>query len=230
MSGRWCAYMHENRANGKRYIGITGRKPEQRWKNGKAYQNNRHFTAAVEKYGWDMFRHDILYSGLSKEEAERLEVELIAKYQTQDPSKGYNLRGGGGVAPCSDETRERMRAAARKRGVNPAAWRAAQEYWKAHKHSPEAIERMRAAQKGRTFSDETRARMSDAAHKKQVLCLETGRVYPSLLDAQRKTGIDRTVISRCCANKQHCNTAGGYHWQYVDIHPQERRKEYERKK
>jgi group I intron endonuclease len=208
--------MHENRTNGKRYIGITSQKPERRWKNGRAYQNNGHFTAAVDKYGWDMFRHDILYSGLSKEEAERLEVELIAKYQTQDPTKGYNLREGGSAASCSEETRARMSEAARSRGVSPAAREAIRKFWTGNKHSPASIEKMRAAQKGRTFSDETRARMSEAARKKQVLCLETGAVYPSLLAAQMQTGIDRSVISRCCEKKPHCNTAGGYHWQYVD--------------
>ena len=93
----WCVYMHENRVNGKKYIGITSLKPTNRWANGRGYQRCPLFYAAIEKYGWDAFRHDILFTGLTQEEAERLEVDLIAKYQTQDPEKGYNLAAGGGV-------------------------------------------------------------------------------------------------------------------------------------
>lgn len=91
----WCVYMHENRANGKKYIGITSQKPTRRWQNGQHYENCAAFFRAIQKYGWDGFRHEILYTELTQAEAERLEVELIAKYQTQDPAKGYNLAAGG---------------------------------------------------------------------------------------------------------------------------------------
>ena len=212
----WCVYMHENRVNGKRYIGITSQKPTRRWANGAGYKNNPHFYAAVEKYGWDGFRHELLFTGVSKNEAERLEVELIAKYQTQNPEKGYNLKGGGGVLSCSGETRSRMREAAKKRGVSPTAWEAARAFWTGRKHSQDSVEKMREAQKGRVVSTESRARLRLAAIKRRVICVETGAVYDSLIEAQRQTGIDRTVIDRCCSKKPHCNTAGGYHWQFVD--------------
>lgn len=212
----WCVYIHENRINGKKYIGITGRQPEQRWKRGRGYANNQHFTRAVEKYGWEGFTHVIFQSGLTKANAEQLEIELIAKYQTQDPSKGYNLREGGHAASCAPESRAKMSAAARKRSVSTAAREASRRYWLQHKHNPQSIEKMRTAQKGRTATKETRARQSAAAHKKAVICFETGEVYSSLLDAQRQTGIDRSVISRCCSNKAHSKSAGGYHWGFVE--------------
>lgn len=52
--------------------------------------------------------------------------------------------------------------------------------------------------------------------KKKIMCIETKIIYKSISEASRKTGIHRGTISCCCLNKKHFNTAGGYHWKYVD--------------
>ena len=44
-----------------------------------------------------------------------------------------------------------------------------------------------------------------------VLCVETGIVYPSIMEAQRQTGARN--IGGCCSGNRH--TAGGYHWKYA---------------
>jgi GntP family gluconate:H+ symporter len=80
MEKDYCVYCHTNNINGKRYIGITCQKPEHRWRNGKGYINNSYFYRAIQKYGWHNFSHNILYMNLSKEDAEKIEVELIAEY------------------------------------------------------------------------------------------------------------------------------------------------------
>ena len=67
---RYCVYKHTS-PNGKVYIGITSQNPIARWRNGKGYSNNTHFKNAIDKYGWDNFKHEILHSELSKEEAEQ---------------------------------------------------------------------------------------------------------------------------------------------------------------
>ena len=46
----FCVYMHIS-PNNKRYIGLTSRKPEHRWNNGKGYKGNSYFTNAINKYG-----------------------------------------------------------------------------------------------------------------------------------------------------------------------------------
>lgn len=49
---------------------------------------------------------------------------------------------------------------------------------------------------------------------KKIKCIETGIVYDSLGEAERRTNISRVCIARCCKRNQ--KTAGGYHWEYAD--------------
>lgn len=90
----FSVYMHTS-PNGKRYIGITSRKPEYRWNGGRGYQGSLHFYNAILKYGWDNIRHDILFESLTRDEAIQNEIALIAIYETANPRKGYNITHGG---------------------------------------------------------------------------------------------------------------------------------------
>ena len=97
--GNWTVYKHTNKINGKSYIGITSRKPEDRWgTNGYKYQSQKSkylcFSKAIQKYGWDNFTHEILFTGLTKEDACKKEKELISFYNSKAPF-GYNLTDGG---------------------------------------------------------------------------------------------------------------------------------------
>ena len=56
--------------------------------------------------------------------------------------------------------------------------------------------------------------MTGPYKSKQVLCVETGKVYSSSMEAERHTGASHSNIIRCCRYKQ--NTSGGYHWKYSD--------------
>lgn len=49
---------------------------------------------------------------------------------------------------------------------------------------------------------------------KSVICIETGVVYPSIKEVQRKLGFNNSSITRCCIGKQ--NTCGKLHWKYVE--------------
>lgn len=87
-------YKHTNLQNGKIYIGITRQDPERRWQNGHGY-NGTYFGNAIAKYGWDNFSHEILFTGLTKEDACDIERMLIAKHHSNDNTKGYNICDGG---------------------------------------------------------------------------------------------------------------------------------------
>ena len=95
----YVLYKHTNRHNGKVYIGITNN-VSRRWRNnGIEYKpqkgNASRFWNAIKKYGWDSFNHEIILSGLSAADANQKEIDFIEKYQSTNPSKGYNIALGG---------------------------------------------------------------------------------------------------------------------------------------
>ena len=60
----------------------------------------------------------------------------------------------------------------------------------------------------------TRNQRSAEKLSKQVLCLETGKIYPSTIEVQRDLGFVQSDISMCCRGK--LKTCGGLHWRYVE--------------
>ena len=95
--------------NGKSYIGITGRDPKYRWQNGKGYRSNEYFDNAIKKYGWGNIEHKIIKTNLTKEEAEEMERELIAKFNSNDRDHGYNITSGGEcIGKHSEESKRKM--------------------------------------------------------------------------------------------------------------------------
>ena len=94
-SNSYLVYKH-TAPNGKVYIGITGFDPQYRWlNNGRGYKTQPTFFNAIIKYGWINFEHEILFEGLTEEEALNKEEELIQHYKSYDRRYGYNvsLRG-----------------------------------------------------------------------------------------------------------------------------------------
>ncbi len=72
----YTVYKHTS-PSGKVYIGITKLGVERRWQGGRNYKNSTHFNSAIAKYGWDNIKHEVLCDGLSREDAENKEIELI---------------------------------------------------------------------------------------------------------------------------------------------------------
>ena len=104
----YIVYKHTSPSN-KVYIGITSKDVRQRWCNGFGYQTQLYFFRAIVKYGWINFKHEILFDGLTEEEACAIEVELIAKYKSNDARYGYN-KDNGGFTGCkiSERTKAKM--------------------------------------------------------------------------------------------------------------------------
>ena len=92
----WNVYIHIF-PNNKKYVGITNQNPETRWgKDGKGYIKQKVMWAAIQKYGWENVQHEILYTNLSKEEADNKEKELIKIFESAVwMGNGYNVQEGG---------------------------------------------------------------------------------------------------------------------------------------
>lgn len=219
----YTVYMHIC-PNNKVYIGITARKPEYRWNNGKGYKNNKHFYNAIQKYGWENIEHKILYTNLSENDAYKIEIELIKQYRSNNRKYGYNNSTGGekSMAGCP----------AWNKGthiINSGSFK------KGHKLSKQSLDKISKANKGRKLTNEVKKKMSDAhkgdksywynkqlpnymkekirkAHNKKVICIETNIIYESIKIAQKELKINHIGI--CCNGKQ--KRCGGLHFKFVD--------------
>ena len=117
-SNDFKVYMHINKINNKKYIGVTSLELHRRWGyNGEGYLHKNKdgeytqplMARAILKYGWDGFDHEVIAEGLTEEEANKLEKSLIDEYKTNDPNFGYNIREGGGASGhLSDETKKKL--------------------------------------------------------------------------------------------------------------------------
>lgn len=96
----YCVYCH-TLTDGRKYVGLTcyGDNPNRRWENGNGYikdkNNVSYFGHAIQKYGWDNFKHEILENNLSKEEACEREKYYISLWKTNNKKYGFNLTSGG---------------------------------------------------------------------------------------------------------------------------------------
>lgn len=105
---QFSVYLHTDKTDGRKYIGITSQQPERRWQRGLGYVNNPYFFNLIKKRGWDGFEHEIVASGLTKEKSLDLEEKLIEKYKLQDKKYGINLRAGGLQNLPGVETRQNI--------------------------------------------------------------------------------------------------------------------------
>lgn len=188
MKNDYIVYRHTS-PSGKSYVGITQQRPEQRWQGGLGYRHNEYFFRAILKYGWENFTHEILHSGLDKETACKIETDLISAGRCNDKRYGYNITDGGENFTHSAESRRLMSSRRKGKGTQPK-------------------------------SEETRQRMREnhagGGTPRRVICLSTGRIYDSINDAARDTGVDKSPISRCCRKVKHYNTAGGLRWAFYE--------------
>lgn len=236
----YTVYMHRL-YDGRVYIGITSKSPEQRWKNGRGYDKNRKFYNAIVKYGWDSFEHIVLETGLSKEDAEKREVELIAEYDSTSRKKGFNVSlGGSGGVPLSEEVKEQLREKATGRKASRETKEKMSATRKGQKQSEEHIRKRAQTRVGTHLSEETKRKIGLA-----ISAANTGRKHSE--ETKRKqsenSGRARRVVQvgpdgeDICAFRslseagKACNTspqniwmaanhfrehAGGFMWRYED--------------
>lgn len=220
----YTVYKHQNKINGKIYIGITMQEPERRWgNNGINYKTSPHFYAAIQKYGWNNFDHDILFKNLTHDEACSKEQELIEYYNSMNREFGYNSTSGGDVFIMNEETKQKI-SHSMMGNTNGLG----------HPCSDEKKRKISESQKGRTFTEEHKQKLSTAAkqrhvpcseekkkklsqnypNKRKVYCEELDIIYESVQECGRQLGIPATNITKLCNGKG--KTLKGYHLRYYN--------------
>lgn len=211
----FIVYIHKNKINGKRYIGITCQNPIKRWRGGKGYKNGL-FVKAINKYGWENFEHEILYEHLTKEEACLKEIELIEKYKTMDVECGYNLCIGGNLTigyHHTEKTKEKMK-------------KAKKDMYNGQKNPMFGKKGKLAPMYGKHLTEEHKRKISEA--KKGKANTYTKKLYKkidqydvngnfiktweSIASIEKELGIKGTHVSRVCRGKR--KTTGGYIFKY----------------
>ncbi len=218
MKNKYVVYVHRNLINGKVYIGITNQKPiHNRWrKNGIGYRECIKFYNAIKKYGWDNFKHIVLFENLTKEEAEDKEIELISKYKSNQNKYGYNIANGGNhQGTVSEETKKKISKSLKGRTFTAEHKRKMSEAQLGEKNH----------RYGKITSAEIKEKISignilhpssgQFPHKKvnqYNLQGEYIKTWNSMGEIERILHINHSMISECCNGKQ--KTSGGYIWKY----------------
>lgn len=217
---------------GKVYIGMTCQEPIKRWKHGCGYANNHHFDSAIKKYGWDNFEHEVLFTGLTQNEASVKEQELIKKYKSNNPEFGYNISSGGyggreGV-PQSDEAKRKVSEANKGRFAGEKNYfynvhRCQEEnpFYGKH-HSEETKAKLSKLRSGEKKSDDFKRKISNAMtgennpRAKKVLQYDLDmnliNVWDYLKLAAETLNITEKDIRNCCKGRR--ESYKGYIWKY----------------
>ena len=243
MSDMYCVYMHRNKINNKKYIGITKQKPEDRWRHGLGYKSQQKFYRAIEKYGRDNFDHIILNTGLSAEEAGTQEQILISLLDTY--YNGYNSDLGGSITNHSEATLEKMMKS--MLGKKHTEKTKQKLHDKANKVSVICVELNKvfdSVAEASHFTGIDRSSISKCCRNKMltaggytwkfadkelakqyevkktnkcikaVYCITTDIQYNSVAEAAKQTGCDSSGIIKVCKGKQ--KTTKGLTWKYVE--------------
>ena len=206
---KWIVYEHISPSN-KVYIGITCNKDvNKRWQYGHGYKNCKVFQRAIDKYGWNNFKHNIIASNLGERTAKNMERDLIAFNKAKGTS--YNITEGGegylgGTHMPSEETRK--------------LW---SEQRRGRKLSKEWKEKISKSLKHKEFSTEHQSRAGLALKQKKAIRVnqytldgEYITTYESIKDAARSIGnvkADSDIIRNCKGKTKYSH---GYIWRYKD--------------
>ena len=192
---KYSLYVHINKINQKKYVGVTSKRPIERWgTNGQKYKGQNYFYNAIQKYGWDNFEHIVIKDGLSKDEAFNLEKEYIKKYSSNDSNYGYNICSGGvgGCGLCGE--------------LNPMYGISIKDRMDSETY------------KKWLFLHQTQEHNELC---KKIICLTTMETFDSARIASEKYNIQRSDINACCNNKlysagRHPETNEEMIWQFYE--------------
>ena len=223
---KYLVYIHKNKINDKVYVGQTCCSAQERWRGGSGYKQ-QFFYEAIEEFGWDNFEHIIVAENLTMAEAQELEKELIAKYNSNDPEFGYNkTKGGFGSTgrEWTQEDREKMSK------IQLECWDDEQRHTQAKQtqseiwNSPEGRAQRSQQAKEIWKRDDYRATHTGANHarSKPVMCIQTGQIFENARRAAEwAKQANPQNIGKCCKHERaragvHPETGEKLGWRFVE--------------
>lgn len=87
-------YLTTNIINGKIYV---GQPIAAQYEPNKYIGSGLVLLRAIEKYGKQNFKNELLCECFSREELNQQEIEYIKLYNSADPAIGYNISSGGDI-------------------------------------------------------------------------------------------------------------------------------------
>lgn len=229
-------YKHTNLTNGKVYIGITKQDLKRRWQNGKGYIDNDYFYKSIIKYGWNNFKHEIIFDKLTKKQAQDKEIELIKLYKSNDRNFGYNMSKGGET--YSENFKKRFgKENHRSRRIRVLDANT-NEIIKVYDSQTRASIELNINRKGITknclgqsktykgyifeyddccFVKPLKCERGKHQNHKtsKVKCIDDNKIFNSINEAGKFYNIRPNNISSCLSEKSKVKTAGGKRWCYV---------------
>ena len=219
-------YCHTCKSNGKQYVGMTKAKLKSRFgKNGNGYKECVLFFYAINKYGWEDFKSELLFDKLSFDEAEDMETKMIRELNTMSPS-GYNLQsGGGGNRMVSQYTRDKMSKSGMGKVISEEQIEKTRIALTGQKRTPKQVENIRRGQLGKTLTEEHKANITKGLLSNTNRKFATKEIKQFTLDgeyirnwvsttvASKELGLDRRGIGKASRGEQ--NQSGGFKWEMI---------------
>lgn len=242
-------YMITHRGSGKIYVGQTtdwlSRLKSYSSLPGK---KQRKLYEAFVNYGRAAFDIEVIDTAVDKTQLDFLEMLFIAKNQAIEHGFNCKVGGSHGKHSietrtrisqsklghiCSAATREKLRVFNTGRKRSPESVEKTRQGHIGRKQPPEAVEKMRQANRGRKRSPEVVERFRQAMTGRKspgttggnspcargVVCIPTGKFYPTITEAARELGISPSCIHRSCTGeRKFCGKlldGTRTHWRYA---------------
>ena len=194
----YTVYQHRNLKNGKSYIGMTSRKPKERWHSGWGYKNNLRMWNDIQNSDWNTdWEHNIIGKFEDKQEALNLEEMFIWLFDSTNEGYNTSTYGSGNYERTEEQKRKISESMTGEKNPNF----------------------------GKHFSEEHKKKISEAQtgnhNRPQTQVLQYSKSgeliaeYPSTHEAERQTGCNHGHICDCCKGKY--KSAGGFIWKYKEI-------------
>ena len=174
---------------------------------------------AILKYGFDNFKKEIISSGLTSDEADELEINLIK--EARENGECYNIASGGKGVPGTKEHKVKQYTLS---GEYIKTWdsiKEAEEFLNI-KHAQANIVACCQGKKKRAYNyiwryEEDETPVKPILPYRHPVCQYTKSgefvaTYSTLREAYEVTGIKETCIGNCLHGKS--KSAGGYIWEF----------------